>query len=341
MTNNNNLTGKVVCVTGATGYVGSHVAKAALEAGCVVRGTTRNLSKISPSLKTKALLGVEWFEADLLGGPEAFADAFKGCDFILHTAAPFFFECKDFQTELLDPMIKGFDAVWEAAKKAGVKKIVMTSSTATTHGTIVPMNYIEGYSKLEIDEARWNIMSTEASDPYPYAKTMAERHAWGAYFTRDVNTDPELVTLLPGLVMGPPLSKEICTTSTSMNLVVGACMGAFAAVENAPPFKIPPVDVRQVASAHVAALANSEAKGRYILCHDKAWDLADLFGVIDQEYPGNKFPKQVAPIAARLMVDNSKTIKDLFGNQKDALWPMKTTMKDMIEALKGFEAVSI
>ena len=125
---------RVVAVTGVSGYIGSEVVKQLLEKGYTVRGTVRskaNTSKVQHLQKlSDALPGnLELFEADLLKAGD-FDEVVRGADFVMHTASPFFTETNDPQKDLVDPAVNGTTNVLNAAGKAGIKRVVLTSSVA-------------------------------------------------------------------------------------------------------------------------------------------------------------------------------------------------------------------
>lgn len=133
---------QVVAVTGVSGYIGSEVVKQLLEKGYTVRGTVRsksNTSKVQHLLTlSDALPGhLELFEADLLKAGD-FDDVVKGADFVLHTASPFFTDTSDPQKDLVDPAVNGTTNVLNAAGKAGIKRVVITSSVAGKLLRILP-----------------------------------------------------------------------------------------------------------------------------------------------------------------------------------------------------------
>ena len=124
----------VVAVTGVSGYIGSEIVKQLLEKGYTVRGTVRstsNTAKVQHLLKLfDALPGkLELFEADLLQ-PGDFDKVLGGADFLMHTASPFLTKVEDPQRDLIDPAVNGTTSVLDAAGKAGVKRVVVTSSVA-------------------------------------------------------------------------------------------------------------------------------------------------------------------------------------------------------------------
>ncbi|KAJ1379947.1 hypothetical protein SESBI_46431, partial [Sesbania bispinosa] len=102
--------GKVVCVTGASGYIASWIVKFLLQRGYTVRATVRdpsNPNKVDHLLKLDgAKERLQLFKADLLE-EGSFDSAVEGSDAVFHTASPAQFFVKDPQAELIDPAVKG------------------------------------------------------------------------------------------------------------------------------------------------------------------------------------------------------------------------------------------
>lgn len=101
----------LVLVTGASGYIASHLVKQLLEAGYRVRGTVRKLSdekKVSHlrNLVPDAKHPLELVEADLLNDQSWFA-AVQGCTCVHHTASPFPSTIPDDENELIKPAVNG------------------------------------------------------------------------------------------------------------------------------------------------------------------------------------------------------------------------------------------
>merc|ERR1712061_540842 len=116
-----------VCVTGASGYIASVLVKQLKDAGYCVRGTVRNLERWSQEPLFK---GVDLFEADLLD-KQSFAAPFTSCDVVMHTASPFWFPTAAHEPykDFVEPALIGTENVLEMAYAAGVRTIVVTSST--------------------------------------------------------------------------------------------------------------------------------------------------------------------------------------------------------------------
>ena len=121
---------KKVLVTGISGFVGQHCAAELLKKGYAVRGSVRSLSKteevingIEKEISTKGNL--EFCELDLLKD-EGWDKAMEGCDFVLHVASPFVVKVPKDEDELIKPAVDGTLRALKAAKKAGVKRVVLT-----------------------------------------------------------------------------------------------------------------------------------------------------------------------------------------------------------------------
>jgi nucleoside-diphosphate-sugar epimerase len=203
----------VITVTGGTGYIASWIVSDLLQEGHKVRITVRNKSDF---LKYQHLLDLEGktegelsvFEADLLS-PGSFDAAVKGADYVMHTASPFFLDDGgDPQKNLVDPAVKGTKNVLEAVNRsASVKRVVLTSSIAAIYGDSREMND-RGLASL--DETIWNESSSLRRNAYSYSKTEAEKAAWEMVKKQ---AEWDLVTIHPGFVLGPSLTKRIDSTS--------------------------------------------------------------------------------------------------------------------------------
>ena len=111
-------------VTGGTGFVGSHVARALVEAGHQVRVLHRAQSKLD------ALRGIAYESAlgDILDA-DALRSACEDCDWVFHVAAVADYWRAD-RHKMFDANVRGTQQVLAAARAAGVRRVIFTSSAA-------------------------------------------------------------------------------------------------------------------------------------------------------------------------------------------------------------------
>lgn len=246
---------RTVAVTGASGYIASHLIAQLLEEGYRVRGTVRSLKKTESFAHLKKLPGaaerLELFEADLLaeGG---FDKAFEGAEFVFHTASPFAMNVKDAQKDLVEPAVRGTISALEACVKAGtVRRVVLTSSMAAITD--------EPDANHVLSEKDWNEKSTLDRNPYYFSKMLAEKEGWK--FIEQKKPAFDLVVINPFIVIGPSVGP---TVSESNQLFLDLLSGTYPGIMNLTwGF----VDVRDVAKAHILALKPG-AQGRYLCAAD-------------------------------------------------------------------------
>lgn len=243
-----------VLVTGGSGFIGSHCILQLLAQGHTVRTTVRSskreadvraMLKIGDAVNTERL---SFFAADLekdAGWPEAVA----GCDYVLHVASPFPAGVPKHEDELIVPARDGALRVLRAARDAGVKRVVLTSSFAA-------IGYGHGKDTL-FDETHWSDATRPDLQAYPKSKTLAERAAWD--FIRDEGKGLELSVVNPVGVFGPVLGPDL---STSILLVQRLLEGA---LPGSPRLYFGVVDVRDVADLHLRAMVDPAAKGERFL----------------------------------------------------------------------------
>jgi len=269
-----------VLVTGATGFIASRIVEELLAKGHTVRGTVRSLGKKKELEPLRRMAGaaerLELVEADLLT-PDAFDSAVQGCDAVLHTASPYALDVKDPQKDLVDPAVKGtVNVLQSCARQKTVKRVVVTSSMAAVTD--------EPESDHVLTEADWNVKSSLTRNPYYYSKTLAERAAW--QFVEANKPGFDLVAINPFLVIGPSYASSI---NTSNQLFVDLLKGTYPGIMNLTwGF----VDVRDVADAHVRAIENHAAHGRY-LCAGDTIAMRSVVELLQKNgwAAGNKMPK--------------------------------------------------
>ncbi len=273
----------LIVVTGIGGFLGRHIAAQLLRAGYEVRGTLRSLKRASVvevairSAEGAAAGKLSFVETDLLSD-KGWDTAFSGAAGVIHTASPFPSSLPKDENELIRPACEGTLRVLRAAKNIGIRRVVLTSSVAAI---------AYGSGRAPFTESDWTDVEGPLATPYYKSKTLAERAAWD--FARE--NDLELVVINPGMILGPILGKD---SGTSVGIVKNLLKGRYPVM---PDFRISVADVRDVAEAHVLALAVPEAAGERFIAGGEVLSMKDIAGVLRRDFPAyaRRLPKFVLP----------------------------------------------
>ncbi|MGP2438815.1 NAD-dependent epimerase/dehydratase family protein [Streptomyces sp. JW3] len=243
-----------VLVTGGSGYLATHLIAALLRDGREVRATVRSTAAREAELRAAVRrggaddAGLEVVAADLMsdaGWPAALA----GCAEVHHVASPIPATQPKDPDELIVPAREGVLRVLRAARDAGARRTVLTSSFAAI-----------GYSPKpapDYTEDDWTDPDTPGLAPYPRSKAIAERAAWDL-MARE-GGDLELVVVNPTFILGPTLTTDL---RMSAQLVKSMLDGTLSVL---PRQYFGVADVRDVADLHLRAMAAPEAAGRRYL----------------------------------------------------------------------------
>lgn len=315
-----------MCVTGATGYIASFVVKQLLEEGFFVHGTVRDPSNERRTAHLWALPGarerLRLFPADLLVDG-SFDAAIAGCEGVFHMASPFYLEgIKDREAEMIRPAVEGTQRVLAAcAACPSVRRVVLTSSTAAIYIKDRPGDAF-------YDEDDWSERDLIVSQKNWYAesKLLAEQEAWRFVGSLDPARGLDLVTICPTLVLGPLLSPT--TVGTSIRNVLDLLNFSKTRIPNRSKALC---DVRDVADAHVRAMVDPSARGRYqIVTCSIAWRcVCDILRPVLPE--GFELPAEVEPGPAPYPQGlNSQERATELGVR---FTPIEVTLRDCVQSL--------
>ncbi|CAL2103672.1 Dihydroflavonol-4-reductase [Tenacibaculum sp. 190130A14a] len=273
---------KKVLLTGISGFIGQHCAIELLNKGYKVKGSLRSLKKadaISSIIQKYAdsTEHLEFYELNLLED-EGWDQAVADCDFVMHVASPFISKIPKDENELIKPAVEGTLRALKAADKAGIKRVVLTSSMVAMLGDVIGDD--------TINENSWTNVNAKNATAYLKSKTLAEKSAWD--FVKDTNM--ELVTIHPGPVYGPTTSSNLSGESMSLfkRIITGELKQMIKASINMS-------DVRDVAKIHVEALENSEAaNNRFIVASENAYAYTEVTKLL-KESGYEKVKTGVAP----------------------------------------------
>ncbi|KAF7829648.1 dihydroflavonol 4-reducatase 2 [Senna tora] len=305
-----------VCVTGASGFVGSWLVMRLLQRGYSVRATVRDPSQ-SPAFffhfylfeqakKVKFLLELPGANTRLtlwkadLSVEGSFDDAINGCDGVFHVATPMDFESKDPENEVIMPAIRGMLDIMKACEKAKVRRLVFTSSAGTVD--------VEEHPKTLYDETCWTdtqFCRTVKMTGWMYfvSKTVAEQEAWK--YAKEHNID--FISVIPPLVVGPFL---IPTMPPSLITALSPITGNEAHYSIIKQSQL--VSLDDLCLAHIFLYEKPEAEGRYICCSDVA-TIHDIAKMLNRKYPHYNVPTTFKGIADELetITLSSEKIKKL------------------------------
>ena len=265
-----------VCITGASGYIASHIVAQCLEKGMTVRGTVRDPAAAEKVRHLLALPGASerlTLHAADLNVADAFDEAVAGCDAVIHTACPVVFGAGAAgEQKIFDPAMRGTESVLSAIRKQGgaVKTLVMTSSMSAVAPVPEPPLKSEAHwsdSELQKSKDNW----------YGAAKTCTERMVMDA-MAKGGHAFDRFVAICPTGVFGPMLQSGVNAT---MGWIASLAKGS---KEQAANDSMSFIDVRDCAAHHVAALTDPSASGRYMsLVESLHWN--DIFVMLKELHP--------------------------------------------------------
>jgi dihydroflavonol-4-reductase len=242
----------MVLITGASGFVGAAVARCLTRAGYDVRAMLRRTSRRD----NLADLKVEIVEGDLLDA-SAIARAMTDIRYVFHVAADYRLWARD-PGQIVRTNVEGTRAVMTAALRAGVERIVYTSSVATLaarpHG--------------EASDESLPLPQAQAVGAYKYSKVVAERAVEAMVATQN----------LPAIIVNPstPIGPGDIRPTPTGRIIVEAAAGRMPGYIDTG---LNLVHVDDVAAGHLAALQRGRIGERYILGGQNVL-LRDMLGAI-------------------------------------------------------------
>ncbi|MGC3943277.1 MAG: aldehyde reductase [Chryseolinea sp.] len=276
-----------VLVTGGSGFIAVHCIAKLLEQNYKVRTTLRSLKReneVKDMLKNAGITSFEnlsFIEADLTS-EKNWNEAVEDCTYVLHVASPTPIVQFKHEDEMIKPAKDGVLRVLKAAKKAGVKRVVLTSAFGA-----VGMGHKN--RKTPYTENDWSVLGDKIH-PYQKSKTISEQVAWD--YIKKNGGDLELSTVNPVAVMGPVLGKDY---SHSHQMVRQMLEGQIKAC---PKIQSCYIDARDVADLHLLAMTHPKAAGeRFLATTGNALSMLDVAKILKQRLGGaaGKVPTKEIP----------------------------------------------
>lgn len=273
---------KIILVTGGSGYIAGWVISALLHEGFAVRATLRDLAKADLARANIGSVGADTVRLDFVAtdllDDAGWDEAMCGVGHVAHIASPVMAH-PDVDTVAV--AVEGTRRVLGAAARAGVERVVVTSSAAAARPR-------EGSSSIA-DETVWTDLSTSGVGTYARSKTLAEQAAWD--FARAHPSGPAIATILPAFVLGPMLGTNASATLTLVDQMLTGKMLA------APRLGFTMIDVRDLAALHATVLTDSRGAGeRWIAGADYLW-MSEVASILRDELgdAGSKAPTRTMP----------------------------------------------
>lgn len=254
--------GERVLVTGASGFIGWHVADLLSAAGAEVRALVRPTTRHGAER-------FSWVEGDLLQ-PETLTSALRDCRYLFHVAGDYRFWARDVR-EIFANNVQGTINILEAAKAAGVERLVYTSTTGILE---------RGTPERLAREDRLAAPST-FKGPYKRSKFEAFQEA-----QRRADAGWPIVIALPTAPIGPHDLKPTPTGAIIVQFLKGRIPMLARTGLNF-------VDVRQCALGHLLAMVRGERGERYLLGGTNLW-LREFLQKLEP-YSAHRAPRRHAP----------------------------------------------
>jgi dihydroflavonol-4-reductase len=278
-----------VLLTGSSGYIGKHITLRLLNDGFEVKASVRSSAKAD---EVRAAMVAHLPAGFDLGAKLSFVEldlesdagwdaAIAGVDVLVHSASPFPISSPKDENELIRPAVEGTLRALRAAHKAGVNRVILTSSVAAIYGNDKP-------ASGEFDETFWtNVNHPVGQVPYTKSKTLAEKAAWD-YISSDA-PELQLTTINPVLVAGAPLDKHF---GSSVSVVERVLIGKDPLL---PDISFSIVDVKDVATMHVKAITTDAAIGERFIASAGSRTFIQIAKAVKAAFPKRKISTIQAP----------------------------------------------
>ncbi|KFY71710.1 hypothetical protein V499_08112 [Pseudogymnoascus sp. VKM F-103] len=348
-----------VLLTGANGFVASHILTILLARGYAVTATVRSKEKAAeivrthPSWEGKIEFAIVADFTSAKPFDELFINSKIPFTHIIHTASPVNFRLEDIQREIIEPAVRGTTEILKSAHHHGganLKRFVLLGSAVSVLNSFEDITQ-EGRPYTEKD---WNPVTAEDAIArkdvvlgYNVSKIRAESAAWE--FMKSESPCFDLVVINPDIITGPmthPISGPKSINETNHFAIASFIDGTHQQVEGVtfPFYHF--VDVRDVARSHVDALTNTNASGQRILLISGLISPQLVVNIIRKNFPalrdrvpkGN--PSQVLPLGVHPTGwDTQLSLEILSKGTKERRWEyidletsVTDTVRNMIEA---------
>ncbi|KAL8793879.1 MAG: hypothetical protein Q9195_003498 [Heterodermia aff. obscurata] len=329
--------GSLVLVTGANGFLASHVVDQLILAGYRVRGTVRSASRTGwlKELFDKRH-GAGKFEIAVvedMAKPEAYDEACIGVSGVAHVASVLTMDPNP--NNVVPQVVAGAVNIAESAVKvASIKRLVYTSSS-------VAITSPKPNEKFEVSINDWNeedIKKAWADPPYTpersytvycASKTQAEQAIWK--FAEERKPGFVINTVLPNAMFGEILSEK---QSASTGAWIKGIFKGNSDAMNTPPQWM--VNVKDSARLHVSALIDSRVETERILAFAEPYNWSDILAILRKLYPDKIFPDDIPNEPRDLStLDHSRGVQLLQAYGRTGFTSLEESVRENTAGLKA------
>ena len=325
-----------VIVTGANGFLASHIVKQLLEKGHTVHACVRDASQTDRVAHLQTLAHADdsrlklFSTGDLAHPKDQFDAPMQGCHAIIHAATPlnvkFGASGCDGETDIYNPAVVSTQEILDCmSRHPSVQTLVLTSS----------MSAVAPQPEPPIkDESHWSDPDEQKTRGSWYGATKTVQEQMVMKWVQEKNksdnnnTDFKCVAICPTMVLGPSLNRNAAAPSGTMGRLLEWLQTGTKCGTNVPNDSMSFIHVEDCAAMHVAALEQPQATGRYMALVE-AWHWNELLSCMKQYYP--KLPDFV-PIS-----DQDKVMPTKFNLQKmNTLGVKVRSMETILKESVGF-----
>ncbi|KAF2843537.1 dihydroflavonol-4-reductase [Patellaria atrata CBS 101060] len=327
-----------ILVTGANGFVASHIIDQLLSAGYNVRGSVRDVNKNAwVGALFEERYGARNFE--LVSVPDmskdgCFDEAVKGCAGVVHVASIMSGRSPE---EVIPTVVAGgLNALKSAAKEPAVKRVVYTSSS-------IAATFPKPDEKFVIDENSWNEESIKTAwaapgkelgmyrmNVYGASKAQTEKDLWKWYD----ETKPafEFSTVLPNVNFGPVLSPEHQGFPSTVEWARYVFLEKdISGQASALPQHF--ISVLDTANLHLAALLNPSVQHERILGTAAPYTWDEVIAIFRKHFPEKEWKKSFAHLGRDISVVRNERAKELLGwmGRKEGFRGLEESVDEMVK----------
>ncbi|KAK5699953.1 hypothetical protein LTR97_006087 [Elasticomyces elasticus] len=334
----------LILVTGATGMIGFRSLVLALQAGNRARIVYRRAGQPEKIKATKSiqpfLNEIEFVQITDITAPNAFVNAAKDVDYILHIASPVFdlgekdaAVQRDWQTEFYDPAVQGTLCVLDAALGSStIKRVVIT-------GSVIALEPKEGTKVAGPTDLRALPPADfikNAPNPgmaYIFSKVLSHS-AVNDWVKQHPKIHFDVVRVLPGFTQGP---NELLTpadiasiSSASTAAVLNAALGEVTDV----PMAGVQVHLEDVARAHVVAMDGQKVKGGDVLIcvanNGVGWRWDEVAEIAKQVFPEEVKAGVLSPKPGQADMEMAFDVTETYAALETPFKSMEEMVKDVV-----------